>query len=156
MTRGIFFVIIFVNLLFFSVACNRDSHKGELEFYYYPEKNVYYDPVKKDFWYSVNGTKSWSTFTNSNNSEPATIGKRVVIYSATADVFKDNENHRKLYAGKLYAIGTEDTTTAIVGPEATERNAEVQKRKSTVKRRVYRKSKNSIGKFIDKIFRKRN
>ncbi|MCW3108261.1 MAG: hypothetical protein JWQ09_2767 [Segetibacter sp.] len=154
MFRGFYFIVLIISQLLFTIGCNSEKHKGELQFYYYPDKNVYYDPVKKDFWYSLNGTKSWSKFTNANNVEPATLGEKVVIYSSKADVYRDNENHRKLYAGRLYSISTGDTGIASIGPEVGERKVVQKRRPIATKKRVSNKPKNSIGKFFDKILGK--
>lgn len=153
MTSDFYFRVLLVALLFFSAACKNEQPKYDLEFYYYPEKNVYYDPAKKDFWYSLNGAKSWSSFKNNKNTEPTHLGQRVVIRSEKAEVFKDNENHRKIYAGRLYLINSDTANTAVV-PEVSERKV-IQKRSTQAgKRRTTAKPKNNIGKFIDKIFGK--
>lgn len=147
--------IIFI-LLFFSLSCKSDPHKGQLQFYYYPEKNLYYDSVKNEFWYSLNGAKNWNAFANTNNNPPASLGPHVVIFTTKADIYKDNESHRKLYGGKLFAIKVVDTSLAATtaAPEAAERTV-IEKRKVTpTKTRPADKSKNGIGKFIEKIFGK--
>lgn len=147
------FLTIGVILLFFTAACSRGKPKEQLLFYYYPDKNIYYEPVKKEFWYSLNGAKSWKTFTNANNGEPVALGEKVVIYSSNTDVYKDNENHRKQYAGRLYAI-IADSATSSVAPEVSERKVMQKRRSAGTKKTVNNKPKNSFGKFIDKIFGK--
>lgn len=154
MTRGLYLIIMIAILLFFTAGCNSNKRSGELQFYYYPNKNVYYDPVKKEFLYSLNGSKSWSTFTDSNNTAPQTLGEKVVIYSTKPQVYRDNENHRKLYAGRLYAINIADTGVVAIGPEASDRKVAQKRRPMETKRRIGNKPKNSFGKFIDKIFGK--
>lgn len=154
MHRGTYFTVIIQALLFFSLACNSDKHKGELQFYYYPTKNVYYDPVKKEFLYSLNGAKSWNTFTDTSVAEPATIGEKVVIFSKNREVYKDNENHRKLYGGKLFDISSADTDSAAIAPEATERKVEQKRKQMAVKRPVAKKTGNNIGRFFKKLFGK--
>lgn len=154
MGRGAHFLAIILVLLFFSLACKTDKHTAELEFNYYPDKNVYYDPLKKEFLYSLDGAKSWSKFADSNITESTTMGEKVVVFSKNATVYKDNENHRKLYAGRLYNISLGDTSAATVGPEAVERKVEQKRRQVPVKKTVSRKNENNIGRFFNKIFGK--
>lgn len=140
----------------FFFGCQQHESKINYQFYYYPEKNVYYDPIKKNFLYTLNGAKTWNVFTNPNTTEPTYLGKKVVINTADTVIYHENEGHRKLYAGKLFAITNDDSTVgkAVGSPEAVER-AVVTKRKTTVvRKRGTAKPKNSIGKFIDKIFGK--
>lgn len=153
MTSDLYFRVFLVALLFFSAGCKNEQDKDDPEFYYYPRKNVYYDPLKKDFWYSLNGAKTWSTFKNNNNAEPSNLGEKVVIRSRNAEVFKDNEDHRKIYAGRLYLINADAANAAAV-PEVSERKVVQKRTTQTSRRRTTAKPKNNIGKFIDKIFGK--
>lgn len=143
---------IIVILLFFIGACSSDKEKVEQLFYYYPDKNVYYDSLNKDFWFSLDGAKSWNRFTDSTGSEPKTLGSKIAIYSQESEVYKNNESHRKLYAGRLYTISGGDTSTLAVGPEVAERK--VEEGKVTPRRKPARKYKKGIGKFLDNIFGK--
>lgn len=153
MTGRFYFLVMMAIPLFFSLSCNSNSHKNELLFYYFPQKNVYYNPASKAFLYSLNGAKSWSTFTAANNTQPTTLGNKVEIYSKNAEVYRDNESHRKLYGGRLYNITTIDTAIAME-PEAVEREVEQTRKVSSSRRAANRKPATGIGKFIDKIFGK--
>ncbi|MDQ6814895.1 MAG: hypothetical protein M3040_14260 [Bacteroidota bacterium] len=158
MRRALFLFEIILILLFFNASCTTEKQKTELHFFYYPEKNVYYNPISKSFWYSLNGTKSWNTFTNGSLSEPTTLGRKIVINTISPEVFKDNENHRKLYAGKLLNINTIDSSQSKIKPvtEVVERTT-IKKRKSVAAKQPTsnkQKKSNSIGKFINKIFGK--
>jgi hypothetical protein len=141
-------------LLFFNLACGADKPKEGHQFYYYPQRNVYYDPVKKEFWYSLNGAKSWNRFSDSTNAEPRTLGAKVLISSADSEVYKNNESHRKLYAGVLLTIDVKDTSVASPGPEAADRKVIQKKKTITRKKHVDQKPKKGLGKLIDKIFGK--
>jgi hypothetical protein len=141
-------------LLFFNMACGTDKPKKEQQFYYYPQKNVYYDPVKKEFWYSLNGAGSWNRFADSATAEPTTLGAKVVINSEDSQVYKNNESHRKLYSGTLFTMGAKDSVATSLGPEAADRKIIVKKKITTPKKPVEEKPKKGLGKFINKIFGK--
>ena len=147
------FYLIFLCLL---PACKDEQPKVDLQFNYYPEKNVYYDSLKKDFWYTLDGAKTWNKFTDPAISDPSNLGRKVIIHATDSQVYKENENHRKLHAGKLFAIRNGDTATSIVsnGPEVVERVGIQKKRVVTNRRAAATKPKNGIGKFINKIFGK--
>ncbi|MCW3081413.1 hypothetical protein [Segetibacter sp.] len=154
MVRGLYLQRIISILLFFFVACGSDKSDVKPQFYYYPNKNVYYDSLKKNFWFSLNGGKSWNRFTDSTGSEPKTLGSKVAVYTEDSEVYKNNESHRKLYAGKLYSISVVDTSTST-GPEVAERKVVEEGRATTRKKSAVKKSKKGIGKFLNKIFGKR-
>jgi hypothetical protein len=142
-------------LWFFCLACSNNKVKDDLQFYYYPEKNVYYESAKRTFFYSLDGTRSWAKYKSASSTEPGTLGDKVLIHSLDSNVYNENEKHRKLYAGRLYAINMSNTVTAITSAEVVERNIAVSKRKLEVKKRVANKPKSGIGKFINKIFGKK-
>ncbi|GEO09457.1 hypothetical protein [Segetibacter aerophilus] len=154
MLAGVYTGRILSILLFFNVACISNRAKEQHQYYYYPQKNVYYDPVKKNFWYSLNGARSWNKFSDSNAVEPVALGAKVLISSTDSEVYKNNESHRKLYSGALLAINVTDTTGASPGPEVAGRTV-VQKKKITARKKpVEQKPKKGLGKFINKIFGK--
>jgi hypothetical protein len=154
MSRFLFSALI-INLLLFYISCKENKTKDkEFQFYYYPQKNVYYNPLNRNFLYSLDGGKSWNSFINNNtDSLPNTLGEKVVIYSADTNILADNQKHRKLYNGVLYEITTDDTTR-IVGAEVSERKVVVTK-KAVAAKSAASKAKKGFAGFIDKIFGKR-
>src|SRR3954463_9689146 len=122
MKRVVLFIIIVVSIQLFFIACRSTDRQDEedFQFYYYPNKNAYYNVEKKNFLYSLDGGKTWDSVASVSDKEPQTLGEKIIVYSDNYDVYKDNEAHRKLYNGTLYNITTADTSVAV-GPEATER-----------------------------------
>jgi hypothetical protein len=141
--------------LLFIIGCKNDQHRGELQFFYYPNKNVYYNPVERYFLYSLDGSKSWSKLDNFNGSEPNTLGKKIVIYTSHSEVYKENNSHRKLYNGTLFAIRTKDSSR-FNGNEVIEQKKVIPGKKvAIVKKDKIEKPKSGIGKFIKKLFGKK-
>lgn len=157
MKRVVLFIILFVSIELFAISCknnNVQDNKEENEFYYYPQKNVYYDVEKKYFYYSLNGGKSWASSASASNEEPATLGGKIIIYSADNNVYKDNAAHRKLYNGRLYNIIDADTALASVAPEVAERK--VPKKKTVEVQPEEEQPIKGLKKFLNKIFGKHN
>ena len=96
---------------FAAFACNNLSDT-KFEFYYYPLKNVYYDVANACYIYSLNGGQAWDTLYKKMDKEPATLGKKQIIYSDVADPWASNEEHRQMYSGYLLDIPNVDSTTA--------------------------------------------
>ena len=149
----LFIIMVSIELLALSCSNNiNDEDKEDYEFYYYPEKNVYYDVEKKNFFYSLDGGKTWDSTINASGEDPGTLGGKVIIRSLVEDVYKNNETHRNLYKGKLYNIVNADTVLASTTPEVSERK---QKKKETeIKPAEEEKPKKGIKKFLEKIFGK--
>jgi len=143
-----------VNIQLFLVSCETNNQQQENEgyqFYYYPHKNVYYEVEKKLFYYSLNAGKSWDSVITVLNNEPATLGEKVIIYSADKNVYKDNAAHRKLYNGRLFNIIDADTSFASPVPDVTERKVQ-KKRTRDVKSEE--EPITGLEKFLNKIFGK--
>lgn len=143
----------------FALSCRdmQEEEKEDYEFYYYPQKNVYYDVEKNNFYYSLNGGKTWDSITNTSGNDPGTLGKKVIIRSLVEEVYKDNETHRNLYKGKLYNFIYADTALASAAPEVNERKV-IKKGNTTEVIPIPEedKPKKGLKKFLNKIFGKHN
>lgn len=155
MKRVLPFVVLIVSGLFIT-SCKSNSKDSEAGFYYYPLKNVYYDLEKKIFLYSLDSAKTWRSVANASSDEPVTLGEKVILNKTGGEVFKNNEEHRKLYAGKLFHIIKSDTTLST-SPEVTERkDLEATRIASARSNNLKGKPKKGIKKFFEKIFGKKN
>jgi hypothetical protein len=100
-------IIIAVLLVVFAVGFNKLSAQ-QLKFYYYPESNIYYDVVNKQYVYLNNGT--WTTV----HVLPATksaSGRKVVLFHSGPNIWVDNATHQKKYTSppKGKAVGYKGT-----------------------------------------------
>jgi len=137
------------------VACNGKEENTGNEYYYYPQKNVYYDVNKQKFYYSVDGSKSWLTFAGTGNTDVSTLGEKVEIYSNDTLIYNDNDNHRRLYAGRLYNLNIANTDLANVAPAAVSERRSIVKKSPAAKEKKEEKTKKGLGKFLGKIFGKK-
>lgn len=68
----------------------------QLKFYYYPERNVYYDITHRHYIYSNNGTCITVTTLPSGMSVART--RRVIVYNSGPEVWSQNTMHIKKYS----------------------------------------------------------
>ncbi len=153
MKRVSSFIVLIVSVGLFMVSCNSNSKGSQTGFYYYPRKNMYYDVEKNIFLYSLDSAKTWRSLANVTGKEPATLGEKVIIDKTPDEVFKNNEEHRKLYSGNLYNNINRDTT-ATLNPEVSERK-ELATRIAAARSNNSEKPKKRIKKFFEKIFGKK-
>lgn len=148
-------MIAAMSICFFAVSCQSNNSKQpdeENQFYYYPQKNIYFSVEKKTYYYSINGGKTWDSVTSVLDKEPQTLGGKIVVYSAGERIYEDNATHRKLYNGSLINIVNSDTVVASVIPEATERK--VQKEKTADDKLEEDEPIRGLTKFLKKVFGK--
>ncbi len=91
MKRVFFALLVVCGFLF-----TQDVHAQRTRYYYYPDANVYYNPVTHEYAYSDNGT--WTR----NRELPNTVvihdrKRHVTVYHDKGDVWMDNDMHRKKY-----------------------------------------------------------
>jgi hypothetical protein len=153
MVRVAVLVIIIINLAFVSTGCDRPENSAKHTFYYYPDKNIYYDVSHQRFLYSLDEARTWQTFAPPQNGDTATLGRKIVIAASDSVVYANNEAHRKLYGGSLYKYATENAAISVNTPEVTERKVPVKKTLITPAK-TEEKQKKGIGKFIANLFGK--
>ncbi|MDB5249384.1 MAG: hypothetical protein JWQ40_3778 [Segetibacter sp.] len=154
MKRVLLFIVMIVSVGLFFVSCKGNSETISNRFYYYPQKNVYYDLGKKNFLYSLDGGKTWKSVENPTGREPGTLGERVVLENTDNQVYNSNEDHRKAYGGILYNISSGDTSS-LNNMSVTERK-ESQASRTAAGKRGDAKPKKGIKKLFDRIFGKKN
>lgn len=157
MKRTILVVLLNLSIAFLIIntSCNNTNTEKQVEFYYYPKSNVYYNVEKNAYLYSLNGGKSWENLILSSEDPPATLGEKIVLYSATDSIWKDNEAHRKLYAGVLYNVATNDSTTTAVASHVTERRSSRKFKSQDAGTDETVKKEKPLRRFFNRIFGKR-
>ena len=152
MRRGKKLIGIILILLFFSSSCRDENQKAVPQFYYFPKKNVYYDPGKKQFLYSLDSGRNWVSY-NGDERNANNLGQKILITSNDSNVYNDNEKHIKLYRGQLYNI-QKDSAEVVAEPEITEKKESKKRDVFGVKKVTGKKTQNGLGKFIKRIFGK--
>ena len=152
----VFLTFLCGSFVFINIGCSSsNASEDRLKFYYYPDKNVYYDVSRSNYLYSLNGGKSWDSLLLSNSEEAEALGKREVIFNETPDVWRKNAAHLQQYGGTNlaiagYGMGQELSAEDVVSEKKVVRKAATEVRSNRVK-----KEKKGLGRFIDNIFGKK-
>ena len=153
MSRAFKFLCLLLIITTLSIGCNSKKESQKFEFHYFPEKNVYYDVSNESFFYSLDGAKTWKSFKGNVNGDATSLGEMVVIDTEDSLVYNKNEEHRRMYAGRVLNINFQNATSSPAVAEVAERKVVVRK-KPQGKAKGQGKEKKGIGKFFDKIFGK--
>jgi hypothetical protein len=131
------------------LSCD-DIGQKKFEFFYYPERNVYYDVSNSMYLYSLDGGTTWDSLHAKMNKDSATLGSKEIIYSTTPDIWTDNETHIKQYNG--HAINITGNDSLSQNDLAAERKAKKVKVSAT---NSEKKSEKKPG-FFKRLFGKKN
>ncbi len=150
------FIIIFMSIGFVCIGgCSNQSGEEKPTYYYFPEKNVYYNVVENTYLYSLDGAKTWHIMPAALTKDTTLLGYKQVLYSDKDSIWLDNDQHRKEYNGKLYSIVDDDTTVTQKGPQVAERKV-VKKSNSQLKRgKKSEEKKRPVKDFFKKLFGKK-
>jgi hypothetical protein len=102
----LFFILTAAGVIFNS--CNNIAQK-KFEFFYYPQLNVYFDVANNQYFFSLDGGKTWDSVYSRINYEPSILGDRQILYSTAHAIWDNNEQHLKQYNGHSINIIDEDT-----------------------------------------------
>jgi hypothetical protein len=118
------------------ISCSNIATRQEgLTFHYYPQKNVYFDPATKKYFYSLDGAKTWDSLSTSAEN-PAALGPRMILTSTTGDIWRSNATHRKEYNGTLIDIPPGDTSlVTLVNRTAKKMTVAVKKKEKKQEKR---------------------
>lgn len=91
-------------------SCKRNnSVVAENVVYYYPENNIYYDASRSNYYYSLNGGRSWDSMVFKGTGYGAVLGHKVSLERTGNKVWENNEKNRKDYNGVLLNIVNNQT-----------------------------------------------
>ena len=152
MKKTTLLILIVMSIVFLQTAssCNTPTQKQSFDFLYYPSKNVYYNPATKSYFYSLDGGKNWDS-TRTDLANTSALGEGKSIHTTTAEVWKENDQHRKAYNGVLYNLSSEDTTPVSLANGVSDKK-EYRKGGLIKKKEAAKREKTKFGRFIDKIF----
>jgi hypothetical protein len=156
-----FFAIGCSILLQLTIGCNTgnsDNNKtaSANTFYYYPQKNVYYNPSNRSYHYSLDGGRNWDSIKVASAKQNETLGKREEITSETGNPWKDNAAHIRSYSGTGLALVGYNANGELAAEDVVSEKKVVTKPTYTVRKAIVEKTeKKGIGKLINNIFGKK-
>lgn len=125
-----------------------EEKKQESTSYYYPQKNVYFDPASHKYYFSLNGGKTWDSMF-AKTEKPAALGPRIILEGVARDLVQNNNSHRAEYNGSLIDIPSGDTSLIAMANTVSERKPLY---KPPVKKVEVKKDKRS---FFQRLFGKK-
>ena len=134
-------------------SCENSStrqHEGN-EYYYYPSRNLYYDVANHRYIYSLDSGKTWDSL-GSETAEPAIEGRREVIYSTSAEVWRNNDMHLQEYKGTMLNIVNE---RSLRKPEPVPKKTIAKTSDEEENTAGKKERKRPIKRFFQKIFGKK-
>ena len=115
-------------------------------YYYYPKANVYYSVVKGDYFFLDNDGKTWLENKQLTEDQKKGLDTKVLLRNPVQPVWRDNEQHRIIYAVALYASPADLKEEPVKGHDS-------KKGKATIKASSERNKETGIKKFFKKIFK---
>lgn len=137
----------------FSWACKEGlQSKDGAEYYYFPEKNMYYDASKEMYLFSLDSGKTWDSLQNPLDEIPPLLGKKEVMYSSSTPLWANNETHLAQFKGKQFNVINEESLRPVAKRDvktvsANQSTSRGKQEKNTKKR--------PLKKFFAKIFGKK-
>jgi hypothetical protein len=116
-------------------------------FYYYPAANVYYDPTRHHYIFLDSTAKTWKESNELPDSIKNSLDKNVVLNNITPPVWKNNEQHRMVYAASLYANATDFKEKPVKKEPVPD--------KDTAEKKEDQQKEKGIKGFFKKLFKKK-
>ena len=133
------------------VSCDNFPQK-QFEFYYYPQKNIYYSVTGEKYFFSLDGGTTWDSVVALSSAEPAILGAKEIIHSSTADIYVQNSLHLQQFNGSVININGTDTGTGKPGLAAERK---VKKANNTNNVQSAKEAEKKPG-FFKRLFGKKN
>ena len=130
-------------------SCNNVLQK-DYEFYYYHEKNTYYDVVNKEYIYSLDGGETWDSLFVASGKEPGTLGTKRILHSKQHSIWLNNAEHIQQYNGRAVNVLASDTTASN---KALAAERKIKKAASTTTQKKEPEKKPG---FFKRLFGKKN
>jgi hypothetical protein len=148
--------IMSIGFFLFISGCDRSEKVSEIEFDYYPEKNIYFNVARSTFIYSIDGAKSWDSLHTSSKEEQKLLGRKEKIYTKTPEVWKENKTHLSMYEGKIMQMISEVDRNSVTSDEEVSDKRTIAKNSGTaVPKKAVAPKKKGIKGFFDKVFGKK-
>ncbi|MEP7144126.1 MAG: hypothetical protein ABI707_14685 [Ferruginibacter sp.] len=149
--------VLFLSFIATFFSCYRNNNSiTEDVVYYYPEKNTYYDSLQSNYYYSLDGAKTWDSMAFNTTGFGAALGPRVSIERMEDSVWAHNESHRKKYKGVLLNVITSRTIALLKADRINKLKAIVKRETQPV---VIEKkdtvAEKGLKKFFHKLFGKK-
>lgn len=157
-----YYTIIFTALfsLYFFTGLSCKSNKSQLPedtFYYFPEKNIYYDINRSNYYYSLDSAKSWDSLAFDGKDFGSALGTKIPVSRPDNVPWAKNDSHRRAYKGVL--INLVNSQTLLLAKEDSLRRmppvAVTKPRPLEVKEIAEEAPKKGLKRFFNRLFGKK-
>ncbi len=147
-----FLLMVSAFAIFSSTACRTKEEvpKEGTVFYFYPEQNIYFDEDNNQY-FMQDKEAGWQVVTVLPEGEKEKLGTKIRVQQPDKPVWKNNAQDRLLYSVQEYASAsnyaqkfTEDSLNSL--PKKSKKIEEATPEE---------KLKSGFGKFLDKVFSKK-
>jgi len=93
-------ITFFLSFIISVFSCRSNTRVPGDIVYYYPQKNVYYDSLRSNYYYSLNGGVAWdSMYFAGGLAQRTALGPGIAIKRTGDSIWLKNALHRKTYNG---------------------------------------------------------
>lgn len=103
------YITLSCTLLIIVSSCRQDSSLREDDLFYFPEKNVYYDERNEQYYYSLDGLRSWDSLAFNEADYGKTLGLKVPVRRAGSVAWANNDSDRKVHNGIILNLVNSQT-----------------------------------------------
>jgi len=146
---GVMFAAVIVG--FATRQSPKKATSSSYSFYYYPKANVYYNTTDNNYIYS-DGNGNWEVAKDLPENKSYILDKKVQLNYTSADIWKENEKHRMVYAVALYA---DDSDLKQPPPEKYSPPPSAPAKVDSVEVKEDSRKEKGLKGFLKKIFKKK-
>ena len=145
---GVMFAAVIVG---FATRQNpKKATPSSYSFYYYPKANVYFNKTDNNYAF-LNESGTWQVAKDLPASKNFVLDKKVDLTSSSAQIWKDNDRHKMVYAVSLYAEASdlkEPSAQKVQPPPPAKEEAEEKEKPDA-------KKDQGVKGFFKKLFKKK-
>jgi hypothetical protein len=146
---GLMFAAVIVGFSNGRPSNSKKSSPDIYSFFYYPKPNIYYNRDTREYAY-VNPEGNWQTSKNLPYAVSLESEKKVALTGNYSEIWKNNEQHRMVYAASLYASASD-----LQQPAAKARPLQATAPKIVNEKKEDEKKQPGLKRFLKKIFKKK-
>ncbi|TDH26571.1 hypothetical protein EXU57_10805 [Segetibacter sp. 3557_3] len=140
-------------VLLLAAGCSTQPGEEQTEVHFYPDKNVYFNPENRFYYYSVNAGRTWDSLRVPGNQDPLLLGSRTVITNPPTRFYAQNKLHRQSYNAIVYNLVSNTDSAGM--STITERKLPKKSDSEKAKPEEEKEKKRGLKKFFDKLFGKK-
>ncbi|MEO6232583.1 MAG: hypothetical protein ABJB11_05490 [Ferruginibacter sp.] len=141
-------------------SCKQNMLSKEDGFYYFPQKNIYYDGKKATYYFSLNGGRTWDSSKQAGDDAMTVLGTKISLTRPVQQPWANNDSDLTIYHGILLNVVNARTNLLVTEDSLSRIKPEIipepqQDPVSAQDQQEESPPKKGLRKLIDKIFGKK-